>query len=696
MFLVRPSVYKDESSLSFMLRIANRNGYLNIAGMLNAIGYCNIKLTSKYLRAGYWESLQMHGFDVPDEFIGLEVAGVQSHVGEWLKVTLSSSYFRRDCNAVCPVCLSDGAYSRSVWDYRIYTTCHRHSCLLVSQCPGCSNHLNWMRSSIELCSCGFDLRGAAQHPGDTESATTVWQLVRAGDRIGVQSLTAFFDACIRAHGEDAEPGMADSFLAWHAADDAALVQRMLDLAIRRLDVLHPRLALLPFLRLGARIRKCAAGALLSLENVQIPRCSAKLLPDRLSRTDALVALGIGSHQVLNQLNRRKLINKQPITKTMRKGVYEVAAVDSLLRRLWRPSSETRRTPPAHCMGLDKVVESALAHPHKSAGYSMLHGLTSLRMLEPLGPSVSSDESALLSIPELGKRLGVQGEIIRSLIQRKYLDSTKGTPKYPTVVLIDEFNRFNEKYVFARTLAKQVGACTNRFAEKLYAHGIDPVGGPTIDGLKIYLFKRSRLEGVSLKMIAGLRGRTIVSVAENAMWRARFVDRLRHKAITLEDAAEDLKIRPRDVTALLRKGYLQRALMPGTRVMIDYVTFLTFFRQFTDPKMITLANAAAGCGETIQQFVSRWVKTGLVKPVNMGICFLIPLDDYNNVVALHRDYVTGAEAGKMLGIGRSAALNKVRRNVLQGSKVIGEGTRFWLFARQDVEQMVEDIKKLNRK
>lgn len=679
MFLVRPSAYKDESAVGFLLRIANRNGYPNISNLLRAIGYRGFGIPSTNSRVWCFESLQMEGIDVPDEFMCMEVPRRHSNYGELLKEQLPLTCFRTDCSAVCPECLSEAAYIRSVWGYQVYTTCHRHGLVLISQCLACGEDLGWKRASIELCQCGFDLRQAARVVGDVESAVMIWKWVKSANVEAIKDMSTSLDACSRAHGETKNPCHLEEFKQWIFDDDAGLARRMRDLAVTRLDVLHPRLTLLTFLRRKGRMRNCALTALSTLNGLQMPKRSIAATTDQLTRDETMLALGINSHHVLGQLNRRRLINQQPVSTDMRKGVYEVSAVDRLLRRLWIPSLEDRRKPAPSGIHLHETVLHALADSESSKGYDMAAGLTSLRTIQ-VSPPPPKHELKMLRISDVARALGVHVEVVRSLIQREYLPATIGTPKYPSVVSPDDLRRFREEYVFASTLAKQAGSSPTRFAEKLYASGIGPAGGPTVDGLKVYIFRREKFEAHQLEAIAKLKGVPISGM--RSRFAKEYRDRLLKKVITLEQAARELRVTTREVSALVRKGFLTRALAPDLRVMINVVDFEPFRDKFTDPKMMSLADAAAGCGETIQQFVSRWVKKGVVKPENMGIRVLVPRADYNKVQNLRQSRVAVAESERLLGKGRSAPTGQAKRNVLS-SELLGDLNQLWLFHRSRV-------------
>jgi TniQ len=59
---------------------------------------------------------------------------------------------------LCPHCLSEDNYCRSMWDCEILLACPRHQCLLISKCPKCQKNIKWSRHSVSQCQCGFDFR----------------------------------------------------------------------------------------------------------------------------------------------------------------------------------------------------------------------------------------------------------------------------------------------------------------------------------------------------------------------------------------------------------------------------------------------------------------------------------------------------------------------------------------------------------
>jgi TniQ len=67
---------------------------------------------------------------------------------------------------LCPKCLQEIVYTRKYWDLAPVTTCPKHKCLLIDECPGCEKRLSWCRRKVNCCRCKFDWREYAPLPVD--------------------------------------------------------------------------------------------------------------------------------------------------------------------------------------------------------------------------------------------------------------------------------------------------------------------------------------------------------------------------------------------------------------------------------------------------------------------------------------------------------------------------------------------------
>ena len=58
---------------------------------------------------------------------------------------------------VCPNCLDERAVAPAVWDLRLWVTCPRHGCEMLSTCQACKRPITWLRSDVAVCRCGAAL-----------------------------------------------------------------------------------------------------------------------------------------------------------------------------------------------------------------------------------------------------------------------------------------------------------------------------------------------------------------------------------------------------------------------------------------------------------------------------------------------------------------------------------------------------------
>jgi hypothetical protein len=52
---------------------------------------------------------------------------------------------------VCPECLIESPYHRSIWDLACISACPEHRCTLVSNCPNCGELIRWRGVDLTLC-----------------------------------------------------------------------------------------------------------------------------------------------------------------------------------------------------------------------------------------------------------------------------------------------------------------------------------------------------------------------------------------------------------------------------------------------------------------------------------------------------------------------------------------------------------------
>lgn len=157
----RPFIETNESTIGYVLRLANENGFDGLSKFTLAIAD---KLACHDLR-------QLSRADLA-ELSGYEEPEIWSHVGSYYLPGKHRYFYRLDNGEmpflpkealnyltprVCPMCVGEDKYIRHEWDLALSVYCPKHELLLQDRCPSCSEQLTWARPYLLQCSCGLDL-----------------------------------------------------------------------------------------------------------------------------------------------------------------------------------------------------------------------------------------------------------------------------------------------------------------------------------------------------------------------------------------------------------------------------------------------------------------------------------------------------------------------------------------------------------
>jgi TniQ len=88
-----------------------------------------------------------------------EITGLNETELESLRRQLvPNAIVRLQAPKICPPCLEEENWCRKAWDVLAFTACPKHRIVLIDHCPHCSAKLSWARSSVSVCTCGYDWR----------------------------------------------------------------------------------------------------------------------------------------------------------------------------------------------------------------------------------------------------------------------------------------------------------------------------------------------------------------------------------------------------------------------------------------------------------------------------------------------------------------------------------------------------------
>ena len=105
-------------------------------------------------------------------------------------------FWRASSSSICSpgkskdfhACLREKNYLRKVWEISLITACPIHQCFLLDNCSNCLNKIEWKRTKISLCHCGFDFREFEDFPvdlNDLRLAKYFYQTFRLSYKSGI-------------------------------------------------------------------------------------------------------------------------------------------------------------------------------------------------------------------------------------------------------------------------------------------------------------------------------------------------------------------------------------------------------------------------------------------------------------------------------------------------------------------------------
>lgn len=699
MLNARPRFLPDESPISVLLRAAALNGWRGIQPML---AVCH-PLPSKFRvamngRIRFYDYASRLGIELPDlkTFNSIRISGPTCRSVLQIGYRMPEWAFRVHGGAICPACLSQDStpYLRAIWDVRIYRTCAVHGVLLIERCGVCKQQLDWKRRAPHICACGEDLRRSLLINGNIHVAEAIRTLIFATRQFVIDRVARVFRASVEALNIENDALAQEQVL-------IAIQNRgneLKDLLKKHIAIsanhLHPRIILVPFMRENA-LAEIARKILREMNELSMTRNSETLITGTLSRREAIIALGISTDRTMDNLCSSGLLQAAPKfpNYSRQKEEISLASCDSLLRKLWRSnksrSLDTRVRSPV--MSLTEFMLHMIDSPQHCGGYDLDTGLSSLCIegmkLQPIRLKSSQIERGnYWTLDIAAEVLGVKKYLVSSLVGGGWLKVIIDPRNPPAkLVCVHEAMKFGAQYVCAPKLAKDGNfSASAHFTQRLKAVGVVPVGGPNLDGTKVYIFRKSDIQALKItvrrKLGLSSLGELVDSTTENAGSAAT------SGLVSVLDAAELLSITLAQTRMLLNRGFLQKANVPLVGVMILESSINSFRKMLNDPDLVELDRVASSLAETKKQFIMRWITTGVVKLVNLGLRTCVHNDDVRRIREIKRRFILAPDCARTWKVGRFKIPNMEARGMIASTRMGDEG-KVRLYLRADVEKLL---------
>ncbi len=686
----RPIPIPGESSASLLMRAVEGNGYPSLSALIWAFwgnksgkGWAEAAHTDP---ARYAEILSAFGIKVPEvDSICFRREGPTSESARVMDgMCIHEQMFREDGRYYCPKCLEQRPYWRRSWSLRAYSVCTEHNMYLLRDCPTCGSELSAGRGELAKCSCGTNLKQAASDPADS-SAVDWWLQIHQSSLELSQHADILYLALSGMDGGEKDPISEHRRLctvrSWieNGEVDAAVMEM-----VGKESALHPRLLLLPLLR-RADIPEIERFAKAILKLWQSPDNMPEFKGEEvIGRRDAELALGISTAQFRKFLETTLL--DFPNGERPSRGRVSQAAVNRLLfilnlGKVDAADGVTRE----QTKSLASMVMSVLCGDLESAGYDVTAGLNTLRLKQKaqdrqLETGASFDWVDTSQVAEV---LGTYPEAVRFLRIKGWIAfrdrDLEGKKRF--IANRHDVEQFHKAYVLGGTIASQLGMNPTNLSEKLMALGVQPVAGPKLDGLLVYLFRRVDIEGIDIESL-----RTMEQYPTNAGRKRKNGEAADGQSPNGEmnagAAAVALGVGLSDIHSLIQKGFIERVPKLNREIIVSAKSVRRLERQLQREDLLPIDEAANRLGLTKEMLESRWIKSGVLHALDFGICRKIAAKELEYLESILGEHVTAAEGGRLLKMHRSYLPNLERRGAILSKKVgTGQGVR--LYARADV-------------
>ncbi len=648
--LIRPIPYVDESAASLLIRAAGGNGYQSVHLMISKSkfydsGSANSDITQCERFASILKRL---GLSTEYENLAFSrKSPTKVSPRKYLQAYIPDFLFRRDARSFCPQCLKEAPYWRRLWLLRPYTVCLKHQILLHDRCFNCKKELGVTRSNISLCNhCGSDLRSITCLSANPDAVEWFLDLLNIGDQ---ETFNMFSDYWLAVEKFDWLPNKIESdhsrvaMSYQYFIDQSKSIETLTTLLNQRLTQAHPQIQVVHFRKRNKIFHSYIDAALSRCGAFNVPAPDHYQQYFSLAETCAILQI---SHFRLQNLIKKNAIDVEYLPN-------HFAVISSI-----------------------KIEQVLLKGSHQEY------------LKAPRGQSMTKGD--LLTIQDIASRLNVHKEMVRSLAVKNWLKMEKmkvdGYVQYvATPVAVSDYEN---QYIMVGTLARFLRVNSTNLADKLRHFGIEPIGGPHIDGLKTNLYNKSDVNHINTNIISNLKifktytGRPSKERAKLMHYES---DPTLYRSLSY--AAQKLSISPSKVAVLVQKQILKKDHNCHTTIKIEKASLFALLKELQREDLITLQDAAKQLNCAQNWLHINWIKTGYLKLYDYEYWQFVKKSDVDKVKTIQTEYMTASEASSLLGMHRTHVVNLQKQGLISPIELkISQKVNF--YRREDVMHLAK--------
>ncbi|WP_049629332.1 TniQ family protein [Cellvibrio sp. pealriver] len=616
---VKPIPFPDESAASLLIRSAQANGHESVHRLFTLA----LDREDKFINHGdlhdqtrFNDLIKLLGFSLSHELVYPKLISTNFSDIVINDVQYPQSFFRKDGIAYCPDCIREYGYLRKIWRFIPYSVCHIHQKEIITICKKCHRETNAFRGSINYCKrCDAELPSSPSVDASKFRFLFENHIFKSQDDADrYKNLWLFIEKFTKELNTSLTRYETNEILYEMYCDHNKAANLLASSIYTKVRVKNPH-DFLDWLNLQFNLPKSLIDPLLhELINREEFNDLQMYIQADISKKQAAELLRI-SQKKLNTYIEKEIV-------------------------VW-PTTKSREAKAP----LD-ILKKANAAIHNSKAF--------------FKPKKLSLPNEYTDFPTAGDELMINTEYVRSLCKHNWLKTEEllVDGQFRKVILKQDLIDFDAQYVLVGTLAKELELNSTNLAEKLKSIDIEPIAGPSIDGLLTTLFRRSDLEKISKEMINSIKVyKTNAGRKPNG---SRTQAQNVKTSVSVPEASQLLELSQQKVATLVRKGILKRDPCEKVKIFItlESVTFLKHQINRTD--LISINGACKLIGCTKQWLYINIINKEILPIYDYKYWTLMSLSDAQTMIDIRDTHFTSYEASRFLGRHRTHINNLKKR------------------------------------
>ena len=627
-----PIPLPSESAASLLLRASYKNGYTSLSSFLNAYGF---PVHTKSLNSMLSDQEKFKKIVIKLDICKSSINIIPSIYGPtkrsqrmWKSQPISYHFFCADGSKLCTECINENGILRTEWLLKHLTCCIVHQTKLITECNYCHHTINANRKKIDECyKCQktFSL-DTSKKLLKYEIEANRWFLDQlSSDNLDLIKSIKIFLSAIQAtyitfkNFVIDEPPILLTYLFF--SNLSSTEEIFLKIINNNKSHGHPKLLLVHFL--------------------------SSLHPK--------------IHQFVNKIFKKYTFNGSD---------FETLKDDFVL---------TKRTT-AILINANRAKLDADNFSFLKDEYGFSAKKVNTYLLDVLHPDQIDErvEEEYLTLKEASEVLGIYYELTSKLFSTNRILTKKvihNDNKSYTVITKNDLLKFNQEYITVHRLAKDLDVLTQYLTAKLSSIGIEAIHGPLIDDVKIDVFKRTDIQHLTHEKIVEIKN------YDTKFGYKAYISNL--DTNELSKVSLTLKIHINDVKKLIKykvlKSYKRSSLQSLyiDEESINYVNDI-----LNSGKFINFKNISSFIDCPPNWLRKYWIDTKYLKIIDLKIYKYVSYSELNNINNLRKNYFTGAEASKYLGMPHQHITNLNSQGLIK-AHYFGQEKKIRLFLKSDV-------------